>query len=139
MSVFLDTNVLVYLFDADAPEKRALARAIFERLVLEGQVLLSTQVLQELYVTVTRKLAVPLGLDEALEVVRELAQLPMVQVDGPMVLEAIQLSQRYGFSLWDALIVQAALAGGAELLLTEDLQHGQLIAGLRIENPFQNH
>lgn len=139
MSVFLDTNVLVYLFDADAPEKQALARATFERLVLEGQVLLSTQVLQELYVTVTRKLAVPLGFDEALEVVRELAQLPMVQVDGPMVLKAIQLSQRYGFSFWDALIVQAALAGGAELLLTEDLQHGQLIAGLRIENPFQNH
>ena len=130
-------NALLREFvDADAAEKKGLARARFETDVAAGRALLSTQVLQEFYVTVTRKLAVPLEPDTAETVVRNFSALPVVNVDGERVLTAINRSCRLQFSFWDALIIEAAIAGGAERLLTEDLQHGQSIDGLQIENPF---
>ncbi len=92
--------------------------------------------LQEFYVAVTRKLADPLCPEIAENVVRNLTALPLVQIDGTLVLTAIGKSRLLGFSFWDALIITAALAGGAERLFTEDLQHGQIIDGIRIENPF---
>jgi len=136
MRAFFDTNVLVYLFDADAPTKREIARSLLEGEAATGRVLLSTQVLQEFYVTVTRKLESPLGSTEAAQSVRELAQFPLVQVDAPLVLAAIDTSQRLGFSFRDALIVRAALQGGAEVLYTENLQDGQKIDGMTVKNPF---
>lgn len=136
MSVFIDTNVLVYLFDADAPEKQAKARELYAELALTGRALLSTQVLQEFYVTVTRKLGVPLPAEQAEQIVEEFTQLPLVQVDGPMVLRAIARHRRHQHSFWDALIIEAALSAGAERLLSEDLQHGRTVDGIRIENPF---
>jgi predicted nucleic acid-binding protein len=96
----------------------------------------STQVLQEFYVATTRKLGLPLSSQDAERAVRDLAELSLVQVDAPLILAGIQASRRYGFSFWDALIVQAALQGGAEVLYTEDLQHGQDIEGMRIVHPF---
>jgi predicted nucleic acid-binding protein len=136
MRVFFDTNILVYLFDADAAEKKELACARFETDVAAGRALLSTQVLQEFYVTVTRKLAIPLEPETAEAVVRNLSTLPIVGVDAERVLPAIARSRRLQLSFWDALIIETAIAGGAERLLTEDLQHGQIIDGLQIENPF---
>ena len=138
MSAFFDTNIFVYQFDQDAPEKRARARALFEQHVREGSLLLSVQVLQELYVTLTRKLAVPLSVQDAREVVAALTELPIVQNDAPMTLAAIDLSLRRQLSFWDALIIVAARRGGASVLLSEDLQHGQDIEGIRVENPFLN-
>ncbi len=136
MRTFFDTNVLVYLYDADAPEKQARAREVFESEATAGRALLSTQVLQEFYVTVTRKLAVPLSPETAEHIVHHLTALPIVQVDAQMVLSAIGRSRQRSFSFWDALIVEAALAGGAQCLMSEDLQDGQVIEGLGIENPF---
>lgn len=136
MRSFFDTNVLVYLFDADAPDKQARAREILKQETAEGRALVSTQVLQEFYVTVTRKLAVPLEPDIASRAVRDLAALPLVQVDSLLILSAIRRSQRDQLSFWDALIVEAALSGGAVQLYTEDLQHHRIIEGMRIENPF---
>lgn len=136
MSTFFDTNILVYQFDQDAPEKRARARALFEQHVREGSLLLSVQVLQELYVTLTRNLAVPLPEQDAREVIAALVELPLVQNDATMTLAAIDLSQRGKLSFWDALIIEAARRGGATVLLSEDLQHGQDIEGVRVENPF---
>jgi predicted nucleic acid-binding protein len=136
MRVFFDTKILVYLFDADAAEKKELACARFETDVAAGRALLSTQVLQEFYVTVTRKLAIPLEPETAEAVVRNLSTLPIVGVDAERVLPAIARSRRLQLSFWDALIIETAIAGGAERLLTEDLQHGQIIDGLQIENPF---
>lgn len=133
MRSFFDTNVLVYLFDDDAPEKQAVSQALVAREFGAGRGVLSTQVLQEFYVTVTRKLAIPLPAARAEQVVRGLAALPLVRVDGALILAAIARGRVFGFSFWDALIVEAALAGGADRLLTEDLQHGQVIEGLRIE------
>jgi predicted nucleic acid-binding protein len=133
---FFDTNVLVYLFDNSEPEKKARAQEALHREVAAGRAALSTQVLQEFYVNVTRKLASPLPTEVAEARVRDFSRLPLVRVDAPLILAAIARSRRMGFSFWDALILEAALAAGADRLLTEDLQHGQEIEGLRVENPF---
>ena len=134
--VFLDTNVLVYLFDLDAPEKQARAQEILESEGASGRALVSTQVLQEFYVSVTRKLAQPLDPETAYRAVEDLASLPMVQIDTTLILSAITRHRKEQVSFWDALIIQAALEGGAGILYTEDLQHGRVMDGLRIENPF---
>jgi predicted nucleic acid-binding protein len=136
MRVFFDTNILVYLFDADNADKKNLARATFEAAAATGQLVLSTQVLQEFYVAVTKKLAVPLDAETAEAVVRNLSVLPLIGIDAEKILGAIGRSRRMQFSFWDALIIETALAAGAARLLTEDLQHGQVIDGLRVENPF---
>jgi predicted nucleic acid-binding protein len=133
---FFDTNVLVYLFDNSEPEKKARAQEALHREVAAGRAALSTQVLQEFYVNVTRKLATPLPTEVAEARVRDFSRLPLVRVDAPLILAAIARSRRMGFSFWDALILEAALAAGADRLLTEDLQHRQEIEGLRVENPF---
>jgi predicted nucleic acid-binding protein len=136
MRVFFDTNVLVYLFDADDPVKKELACARFEAEASAGRALLSTQVLQEFYVSVTRKLSVPLEPETAEAIIRDLSLLPIVAIDTERILSAIHRSRTLRFSFWDALIIEAALAGGADRLLTEDMQHGQMIEGMLIENPF---
>jgi len=129
---FLDTNVLVYLFDADAPTKQAIAR----ELVAAGRLVLSSQVLSEFYVTVTRKLARPLDADHASRAVTDLCALAVRDVTASLVQAAIRRSAATRLSFWDALIVETALEAGATTLLTEDLQHGQVIGTLRVHNPF---
>lgn len=98
--------------------------------------MISTQVLQEFYVTVTRKLGKPLPKPEAEAAVRRLAALSVVDTDVDLVLAAVTSSRRHRISYWDALIVEAALRGECRRLLTEDLQHGRRFAGLTVENPF---
>ena len=137
MKAFFDTNILVYLFDAGVPAKQRRARELLESHTRAGETLLSTQVLQEFYVAVTRKLASTLEPGVAYEAVRELAVLPAVRVDIPLILSAIQLSQQRQISFWDALIVRAALEGGASILYSEDLQHGQSFDTLTVQNPLQ--
>ena len=136
MKFFFDTNILVYLFDADSPDKRRKARALFQKHAEGGDILLSTQVLQEFYVTVTRKLARPLGAAAASETASRLAELPMVQIDSALILSAIQRSRNDQLSFRDALIVQAAIEGHASTLYSEDMQHGQVLDGVRVDNPF---
>jgi predicted nucleic acid-binding protein len=137
MKSFMDSNVLVYLFDQDTPRKKAAAQRLLHAEGAAGNILLSTQVLQEFYVTVTRKLARPLKPDTAFEVVNQLAALPLVVIDPPLILSAIRRSQQDSISFWDSLIIDAALKGGAERLCSEDLQHGRIVNGMRIENPFR--
>ena len=137
MKSFIDTNVLVYLFDLDAPDKKAIAQQILQTEGVAGNLLLSTQVLQEFYVTVTRKLTQPLKSDTALEVVQRLVVLPLVIVDAALIVSAIRRSQKESVLFWDSLIIDAALKGGAQRLWSEDLQHGRTISGMRIENPFR--
>lgn len=133
---FFDTSVLIYLFDNRHPDKKSKAQDVFSRAVSSDQARLSTQVLQGFYVTVTRKLPEPLPFEEAEARVRDFARLPLIQVDAPLILASIARGKARSFSFWDALIVEAALKAGAERLLTEDLQHGRVIEGLRVENPF---
>jgi predicted nucleic acid-binding protein len=133
---FFDTNVLVYLFDVDSPAKQARARELFGDMARSGRIVLSSQVLQEFYVTVTRKLARPLPGDAALAALRQLSVFPLVANDGALVLRAVQLHQSASLSFWDALIVQAALEGNCRTVFTEDMQHGRRFGSLAIENPF---
>lgn len=134
--LFVDTNVAVYLFDADAPEKQERARRIFESEGPAGRLVLSTQVLQEFFVTVTRKLERPLPEDDAEAAARELASLDVVEIEVPMVLRAIALARADTLALWDALIVEAALARDCGRLLSEDMQDGRRFGELVVENPF---
>jgi len=136
MRAFFDTNVLVYLFDAGAPEKQAAARDLLEREANAGRVTLSTQVLQEFFVTVTRKLAVPLPHSEAERAVRSLSEFSLVQVDAPLILAGIDTCRRLQLPFWDAMVVQAALHAGSAVLYSEDMQHDRRIGGMRICNPF---
>lgn len=133
---FVDTNVLVYRIDRADPDKRVIARRLL-RDATPGSLVLSTQVLQEFYVVTTRKLAHPLSQDEAARAVDQLSELPVVAVDREFVRAAIRISRGAQLSPWDSLIVQAAVAGGCERILTEDLQHGALVEGVRVENPFR--
>jgi predicted nucleic acid-binding protein len=133
---FLDTNVLVYLFDADSPEKKATITGLFERDGASGLLILSTQVLQEFYVVITRKLARPLSPEVAEHAVRNFATLPVRQVTPALILSAIRRSIESRLSFWDALIVETAIDAGATVILTENLHHGQVIDGVRVVNPF---
>lgn len=135
-SSFFDTNVLLYMYDDDEPQKKARAIEVFERAVEKDLAVLSTQVLQEFYVNATRKLAVPLSPERAAARVQDFARLPLVRVDETMILAAIERHRSMSLSYWDALVVEGALKANARRLLTEDLQHGQWIEGLVVENPF---
>lgn len=133
---FVDTNVLVYLFDSDSPRKQALARAL---LTAEADnVVLSTQVLGEFYVATTRKLAQPLSPVVARQAVDEFCALRVQPLHAELVQAAVERSDSSKLSYWDALIVETAIDAGASTLLTEDLQHGQQFNDLRVVNPFRS-
>ena len=135
--VFLDSNVLVYAHDVSAGAKNETAREIIGDLWSRKNGALSTQVVQEFFVTVTRKLPQPMDTVIAQRVVSDLLKWHMVVNDGQAILDAIELMKRHKFSFRDCLIVQAALPSGAELLLSEDLSSSQKIGGMTIENPFR--
>jgi predicted nucleic acid-binding protein len=138
MRKFFDTNVLVYLVDRSDGVRQARANAVFAEAVEADQVVLSAQVLQELFVTVTRKLARPLPREDAGLLLKALVAFPVVPIDAELVLAAAALSARHRLSYWDGAIVAAALAGGATELLSEDLQHNRVIEGITIVNPFKS-
>lgn len=131
---FLDTNILVYTDSHDEPQKQQLALAIVEQARITNLGVLSTQVLQEYFVTATRKFNVPAPI--ARRKVELFARLNLIQIDLDRILAAIDLHRLHHFSLWDALIVRCAIDGGCSILLTEDMQHGQQLHGLEIRNPF---
>ena len=132
--LFLDTNILVYLFDFDEPEKKTIAEGIFGQY---AEIRLSTQVLQEFYVTVTRKLGRPMPPEQALTVVEQFQTYPVAVITNQVVTKGIRRSIDSNLSFWDALIVETALAEKADLLVTEDLQDGWRIGSMRVWNPFR--
>ena len=133
---FVDTNVLAYAHDRSEPARQSVAQAVLEQLWVDRTGVLSTQVLQELYVVATRKLDPPMRRAAARELVALYGEWPVVQVDVALVVSASELEERHTLSFWDALIVEAARRAGATRLLTEDLQQGRRIGGVSIENPF---
>ena len=137
--VFLDTNVIVYSIDADEPEKRQRALEILrgdDSKLRDSTLVVSTQVLQEFYVTAVRKLRRPLSEEVAEAAVRRLAGLPVVALDAKLIVDAIDTSRAHALSLWDALIVRAAQRGGCDVLLTEDMQDGRVFENTVLRNPF---
>jgi predicted nucleic acid-binding protein len=134
---FVDTNVIVYLFDDGEPAKQEQAR----RLIADPEsppLVVSTQVLAECYVTLTRKLAHPLDLPSARIAIERLAEWPVVQTDTALVLAAIATCEQEHLSFWDAMIIEAAATADCDRLITEDLQDGAAIRGVQIENPFRS-
>lgn len=138
MSVFFDTNVLVYVHDRRFPYKRDLARRIFARHLYEKTMVISTQVLQEFYAILTSKIK-QTPVSQANTLTAQLADLFVVTIQPSHVLAAIDLHTRYKLSFWDGLILVAAKAADAPLVLSEDLGHGQVYDGVRVENPFVTH
>ena len=133
--IFVDTNIWVYAVDTADPAKRkraleATAPAPRRDLVI------STQVLTEFYAVVTRKLAVPLSMDDAEAMVRQLAILPVITIDSSLVVSAIAGSREWQVSIWDALILRAAEVAGCGRVLSEDLAAGATYGSVVVENPF---
>lgn len=133
---FVDTNVIVYAHDTANPAKCARARLLLTDGMRRGNLVLSTQVLSEFFVTITRKVQQPLPLSAARREVRLLAAFELVPTDAELIVEAIALHERHALNYWDALIVAAAIRGGCEALYSEDLQPGRRFGSVRIENPF---
>lgn len=133
---FVDTNILLYAHDRNAGDKQTRAADLLARLWQDRNGVLSPQVLQEFLVNAVRKLQTPLALAKARDVVRTYGL--WVMRDGKVedILRATEIIELTGFSFWDSLIVASAEATGCELLYSEDLQHGQQVAGLTIVNPF---
>jgi predicted nucleic acid-binding protein len=132
---FVDTNVLIYAHDVDAGRKHEIAQRVLRELWSERIGLLSTQVLQELYVNVTRKIASPLPKASARAVVSAYASwCSEITLDEISAAFRIEDESRLGF--WDSLIIASAAKGGATRLLSEDMNTGQTVSGVRIEDPF---
>ena len=132
---FIDTNVLVYTDDHDEPDKQARANTLITEILRQGTGVLSTQILQEYFNTVTRKLGVSAAV--ARRKVELYSSLNLVPISLDDILSAIDLHRLHQFSFWDALVIQAALSSGCSRLLSEDLQTGRKINGLEILNPFE--
>jgi predicted nucleic acid-binding protein len=133
---FVDTNILVYAIAADDSSRSPVAQSLLRDLMRNRSLRTSTQVLQELYVTLTRKGKTPLHPAAALRYIDQIGAWPVAVTDFNLVRRAIELSVASMLSFWDALIVVAAQASGARTLYTEDLQAGQELLGVRIVNPF---
>lgn len=136
MRTFVDTNIVLYAYDRSEPEKSGIAREIMADLWRTRQGLLSTQVLQELYVNLTRKLRVVIPRSKARALVGRYGRWSVHSITTADILEAADLERRHSLAFWDALIVVAAIRGGAERIVSEDFQHGRTIGGVRTENPF---
>ena len=134
MSVFFDTNVLVYCTDTTAPEKQAIARTLVSQASASGDALVSTQVLIELFNVLTRKQQMPSAHAKAL--VMAYTHWTVVPSDVSLVTTAIEKSMQHQLSIWDAMVIEAAIRGGAHTLYTEDLNHGQRFESLTVVNPF---
>ncbi|MCA1671233.1 MAG: PIN domain-containing protein [Actinobacteria bacterium] len=137
--MFVDTNVLVYAHDATDDGRRPVAQRLLDELWRADTGALSTQVLQEFYHTVTRKLPVPLTPAAARQSVADYADWQVVAIDPLLILSASHLAEGHSVNFWDALIVEAALRAGATELVTEDLQDGREFGSLRVHNPFKAH
>ena len=137
MSTFVDTNVLVYAHDADAGRKQTIAAALLRELWESRDGILSTQVLQEFYVNITRKIPKPVPRKDARDLIHTYAAWRVVVVEVDDVLLASDFEDRYRLSFWDALIVASALRANADVVASEDLQAGQKIRGIHIQNPFK--
>ena len=134
--VFVDTNVLVHRHDNTDPAKQSRADEWLSTLAQERAARVSYQVLQELFVTLTRKVQPATADEEARQIVRDLASWQPVRMDLAIMERAWVNQQQYLLSWWDALIVAAAQSVGCVALLTEDLQHGQKLGEVRVVNPF---
>ncbi len=132
---FIDTNILIYAHDVDAQSKHERAKALLQELWEERRGVLSTQVLQEFYVNATRKIPHPISKQSARLVVSSYF-VWCIDTTPAEIATAFRIEDEYRIGFWDALIVASALKSAASRIVSEDLNAGQMIAGIHIENPF---
>ncbi|MCP9455872.1 MAG: PIN domain-containing protein [Nitrospira sp.] len=137
VKLFFDTNILIHAYDLDAGEKREHARRALQDAWENENGILSTQVLQEFYVNVTRKIPQPIPPAKARGILGNYASWDVVRNGLKTILMASEIEERHRLSFWDSMIVAAAAEGGATRILTEDLGHGQVIEGIEVVNPFR--
>lgn len=133
---FVDTNVLLYAYDATAGARHEAAVALLDRLWKEQAGALSVQVLQEFFVNVTRNVAVPLAPEQATARLRSLARWRVHSPLADDVIAAAAWSARHQLSFWDAMIVRSAAELRCATLWSEDLNDGRAIEGVQVRNPF---
>jgi predicted nucleic acid-binding protein len=134
---FFDTNILLYQFDDSAAHKRQVARERVANALADAAFVISTQVMMEFYSNITRKFARALTTLSAQRLLLSWSDNNLVVVLTPqMIVDAASLRERFALSWWDANIVVAAQRSGAEVMVTEDMQHGQVFDAVRVENPF---
>jgi predicted nucleic acid-binding protein len=132
---FVDTNVLIHAHDMDAKAKHEAAKRVLQELWSERTGVLSMQVLQEFYVNVTRKISHPMSKESARLVVSTYTTWCIDTTPAEMS-TAFRIEDEAHIGFWAALIVASAVKSGANRLLSEDLKAGQIISGVRVENPF---
>ena len=135
VKTFVDTNVVIYAHDVDAGEKQRFAKGLLQELWTERTGVLSAQVLQEFYINVTRKIKTPLPKNLARLVVTSYA-IWCTETTPAEIAAAFRIEDESQIGFWDALIVSSAVKSGASRILSEDLNAGQRIAGILVENPF---
>jgi predicted nucleic acid-binding protein len=135
--VFFDTNILVYAATGTGEDEHKRNRAL--ALIESEDFGTSAQVLQEFFVTVVKKVSRPLPPEQALEWIEQLTAFPCHPIDHRLVRIAIEQSERYAISYWDAAILSAAKALGSHIVYSEDLNDGQQYAGVRVVNPFNTN
>lgn len=134
--IFIDTNIFVYSMDSFDKKKRSTSRNLLKSVTKDMKGVISTQVLQEFYVTSTKKL----GIDPILakNILYSLKNFETIIITSELIMEAIDCSILNRLSFWDALIIVAAESAQCDELWTEDLNEGQIIRGVRIINPLKN-
>lgn len=133
---FVDSNVIVYAHDSGAGERHRIASELLRPLWEERSGVLSTQVLQEVWVNIRRKAARPVSRKEAVRLLELYSRWQVVVNTTESVLDAVHLEERYSISFWDALIVQAANSAGVSTLYSEDLKAGQRYGAVTVVDPF---
>ena len=136
--IFVDTNILIYAHDIDSGLKHDTAVKVITDLWERANGILSNQVLQEFYIVVTKKMPNPTSLPEARAIIKNYLKWQIEENNSNSILRASEVQEKHNISFWDALIVTAAEQAGAAKILTEDMNSGQTIESILIENPFGN-
>ncbi|MDY6792440.1 MAG: PIN domain-containing protein [Thermodesulfobacteriota bacterium] len=135
-SDFFDTNILVYAYDSHEPDKQKKAQDMLKQGIINGNAVISTQVLGEFFTVVTRRIPQPISVFDASEIINNVSVMNVQEIDLLIVKRAIETLDTYKISYWDSLIVAAAEGAGCERIMTEDLNHEQLYYGIIATNPF---
>ena len=133
---FIDTNILVYAHDTEDPEKQQKAQAVIFEGIRSDKAVVSTQVISEFYVIITQKIKSPLPRSKAKEETKQLAILEMVEIDLPLIFQAINYQEQWKISYWDALILASADRAQCPKIFSEDFKHQHKYGDIIVENPF---
>jgi predicted nucleic acid-binding protein len=135
-NIFIDSNVLVYAYCADVPEKQRVAQELVEDCLRYGIGFISPQVLGEFFVTITKKVIRGISDEDARREMENFQGLTVVDIDRDMVMKALDIKVRYKIHYWDALIIASAQRAGCRTIMSEDLAHGQKYGNIVVSNPF---